>query len=69
MLSGLSVFTKVNNGEKGLAGDGTDPSWPGSTSEPRVLFLASSRRALGWADRPAEAETTRMLFTLGYHAP
>jgi hypothetical protein len=27
-----------------------------------VLFLASSRRALGWADPPAEAEIARLLF-------
>jgi len=37
--------------------------------EPHALFLAFSRRALGWADRPAEAETARMLCQLGYHAP
>jgi len=36
--------------------------------EPHVLFLASSRRALGWADRPAEAETARVVLG-AYHAP
>jgi hypothetical protein len=37
--------------------------------EPHVLVLASSRRALGWENRPAEAGTTRMLTGRGYHAP
>jgi len=69
MLPGLSVFTKVNNGEEGLAGDGTDPDMPGSPAlEPHVLFLASSRRrkepALGWADLPAETGTARTLLEL-----
>lgn len=35
--------------------------------EPHALFLASSRHALGW-DRPAEAETLRMVLG-AYHAP
>jgi hypothetical protein len=43
---------------------------PGSPAlEPHVLFLASSQPALGWADRPAEAETARILVGLAYHAP
>jgi hypothetical protein len=43
---------------------------PGSPAlEPHVLFLASSRPAVGWADRPAEAETARLLVGLAYHAP
>src|ERR1700730_5220420 len=31
---------------------------------PYVLFLAFSRRALGWANRPAEAETARGIESL-----
>ncbi len=36
--------------------------------EPRVLFLASARSPLGWADRPAEAETAHVVLG-AYHAP